>query len=137
MIEIRPSRPDEIPLVLKLWSEATDIRATDTEEALELLVDREALLIALDGVEVVGSVIAAWDGWRGNIYRLAVAPAYRRRGIATALVARAETRLRAIGAPRMSMLVDGDDPQARAFWSSLESVRLDEDVRRYIKDLDA
>jgi ribosomal protein S18 acetylase RimI-like enzyme len=136
VIEIRPCHPDEIPLVLKLWSEATDIRATDTEEALQLLVDGDALLVAVDGEQFVGSVIAGWDGWRGNIYRLAVAPTHRRRGIATALLTEAEKRLRAAGAPRMSMLVDGQDPDATAFWRSVGGIVLDDKIRRYIKDLD-
>jgi len=43
-------------------------------------------LVATIDEEIVGSVIGGWDGWRGNIYRLAVAPEYRRRGIARSLM---------------------------------------------------
>jgi predicted MFS family arabinose efflux permease len=43
-----------------------------------LNADPEALLVAeVDGV-VVGSLIAAWDGWRGSFYRLAVSGLPRR-----------------------------------------------------------
>ena len=35
---------------------------------------------------MVGSLIAAWDGWRGSFYRLAVHPERRRQRIATALL---------------------------------------------------
>ncbi len=35
---------------------------------------------------IVATLIAAWDGWRGNMYRLAVAPELRREGIARTLV---------------------------------------------------
>jgi ribosomal protein S18 acetylase RimI-like enzyme len=35
--------------------------------------------------EIVGALIAAWDGWRGNMYRLAVREGHRREGIGLAL----------------------------------------------------
>jgi GNAT superfamily N-acetyltransferase len=44
------------------------------------------LLVATAHGRIVGSVIGGWDGWRGNIYRLAVVPEYRRLGIARRLV---------------------------------------------------
>jgi ribosomal protein S18 acetylase RimI-like enzyme len=40
------------------------------------------LLVATIDDHIIGSVIGGWDGWRGNIYRLVVAPEHRRRGIA-------------------------------------------------------
>lgn len=35
---------------------------------------------------MVGSLIAAWDGWRGSFYRLAVLPERRREGLLTMLL---------------------------------------------------
>jgi GNAT superfamily N-acetyltransferase len=77
-----------------------------------------ALLVAVDGDAVVGAVIAAFDGWRGNFYRLAVAPARRRSGVGRALVAAGEERVRALGAPRVTALVAFDDADAGAFWDA-------------------
>jgi ribosomal protein S18 acetylase RimI-like enzyme len=135
VIEIRLSRPDEIPGVLALWAEATDVRPTDTPASLAVLIEHGALLLAIDDGEIIGSIVAGWDGWRGNIYRLAVAPAQRRRGIATALVVHAERRLREAGASRMSMLVASDEPDAIDFWTSIDGISLDARMTRYIKDL--
>lgn len=67
---------------------------------------------------MVGTLIATWDGWRGNMYRLAVEPAHRRQGIALALVRSGEMRLRDRGARRTTALVAGDDPVACALWAS-------------------
>ena len=73
--------------------------------------DPEALLLAEEDSLIVGSVIAAWDGWRGTIYRLAVAPSHRRGGLGRSLLRAAEERLRDLSAARLQAIVvetDGD-----------------------------
>ena len=122
MVEIRPCRPDEIEAVLGLWDRCRSSHAVtpDSVERVAQLVadDPEALLLAeLDGA-LVGTVIGAWDGWRGNFYRLAVLPDYRRRGIGRRLVEAAEERLRGRGAPRVTALVAFDDSDATGFWEA-------------------
>ena len=78
--------------------------------------DPEALLVAELGGRAVGSLIAAWDGWRGNMYRLAVAPEHRGQGIALQLVKAGEERLRALGARRISALAWKRDRAAVGLW---------------------
>ncbi len=56
--------------------------------------DPSALLVAELGDQLVGSVIAGWDGWRGHLYRLAVHPDRSREGVGRALLVAAESRLR-------------------------------------------
>jgi len=87
---IRRAREDDIPAILALWRDAgvTPPSATDSIEGLTVLLREPAafLLVAtLDG-KIAGSVIGGWDGWRGNISRLAVAPEHRRKGVARRLV---------------------------------------------------
>jgi ribosomal protein S18 acetylase RimI-like enzyme len=116
---IRPARAEDLDAVRELWAAARSNHAIteDTPERVERALD--ALLVAeLEG-EIVGAVIAAFDGWRGNFYRLAVAPAVRRRGIGGRLVDAGEQRLRALGAPRVSALVAFDDGDARGFWEAV------------------
>lgn len=89
----------------------TETVAYTREGVLGLLdADPEALLVAeSDGGEIVGSLIAAWDGWRGSFYRLAVNPEQRRQGIGTALLREGERRLLAHGAARLTAIVADDD----------------------------
>ena len=106
--------------MLALWGGARSAHAVteDTPERVAALLEHDALLVAEVDGEIVGAVIAAFDGWRGNFYRLAVAPVHRRRGIAARLVAAGEERLRAAGAPRVTALVAFDDEVARGFWAA-------------------
>lgn len=137
---IRPARLDETPQVLALWQEADATPGpTDTHGEVTKLVGEAAavLLVAEADGRLVGTVIGGWDGWRGNIYRLAVLPAYRRRGIARALVGEAERRMRRMGARRISALVESDHRWATDFWDSLgaSGYRHDQRMRRYVKTL--
>ena len=84
-----------------------------------LAVRPESLLVAeLDGA-VVGAVIAGFDGVRGWIYHLAVAPAHRRRGIATRLMRGAEAALRALGCPKINLQVRATNQSVVAFYRTL------------------
>ena len=67
----------------------------------------------------VGAVIAGFDGVRGWIYHLAVAPAHRRRGIATRLMRRAEAVLRARGCSKINLQVRATNESAVAFYRAL------------------
>jgi ribosomal protein S18 acetylase RimI-like enzyme len=138
MTVIRHCRFEECPAVLALWERAGAIPSpTDTLEELRRLVRAhgDGFLVAIQQGAVVGSVIGGWDGWRGNIYRLAVAPEARRRGLARKLVHVAERVLTAKGARRMSALVERHEAHAVGFWDSLaeRGWQRDERMTRYIK----
>jgi ribosomal protein S18 acetylase RimI-like enzyme len=102
-------------------------------------VCRGAGAVAIRQGAVVGSVIGGWDGWRGNIYRLAVAPEARRAGLARQLVHEAERVLRAKGARRISALVERHEAHALGFWDALSDRgwRRDERMLRYVKTAEA
>ena len=87
------------------------------------------------GGRMVGTLIAAWDGWRGNMYRLAVVPDVRRRGIATALVGEGERRLRARRCRRISALVVDTDVHAVDFWTDVGYVPYP--MERYVRTIGA
>jgi ribosomal protein S18 acetylase RimI-like enzyme len=137
-VTIRPATRDDIGAVLELWAEARTLAAStpDTHEGIEQLIDRDprALLVAeIDG-RLVGVVIGAWDGWRGGMYRLAVAEAFRRRGIATELVRAAEVSLQARGCRRISLLTGSDDSDAHAFWLATGYAQ-DPRIARFVKNI--
>jgi ribosomal protein S18 acetylase RimI-like enzyme len=139
MIVIRPCRREECPAVLALWARVGALPSpTDTLEPLERLVrdGGDGFLVAMQDGVVIGSVIGGLDGWRGNIYRLAVAPDARRRGLARRLVRAAERALRTKGASRLSALVERHETHAVGFWDALadDGWRRDERMLRYVKN---
>ncbi|MGZ8624059.1 MAG: GNAT family N-acetyltransferase [Actinomycetota bacterium] len=111
--------------------------ATDDGASLERLLAHptSALLLAVEGDSVVGTLIVAWDGWRGGLYRLVVAPGSRRAGVASTLVAEGEERLREVGCRRVSILVLRGHDHAAGFWTAA-GYDLDERLDRYVKSFD-
>jgi ribosomal protein S18 acetylase RimI-like enzyme len=134
---IRDATEADITAVLKLWAESEARPSlTDNEQVVADLLKANpgALFVADVKGKVVGAVIATFDGWRGNIYRLAVNADYRRRGLARAMVAESEDRLRRMGAKRMTALVESDHPYATGFWDDAGYER-DPVMLRYFKNL--
>jgi ribosomal protein S18 acetylase RimI-like enzyme len=135
---VRPARASDFEAVLELWAQARSVAAVtpDDEHALARLFERDpgALLVAELDRRVVGAVVAGWDGWRGNMYRLAVLPEQRRRGIGRQLVEAGHELLRATGARRVSAIVADDETEAAALWIALGYER-DSHLSRYVRNI--
>ena len=137
-IRVRSARQDEATVLLELWRAAgAEPRVGEDAFSVRRLLDQQpsgVLVAECDGA-VVGSLIAKWDGWRGNMYRLAVLPSYRRRGIARALVEEGERRLRDQGCARVSAIVMREHDWAVGFWRAVTYTH-DERVFRFVRNMD-
>jgi ribosomal protein S18 acetylase RimI-like enzyme len=135
---VRAAQPVEAPSILDLWQGARSTHATTSdriEDVHRLLAELPgSLLVADAGGALVGALIAAWDGWRGNMYRLAVLREHRRRGVGLALVRAGEEHLRRQGAYRITALVGYDDEVASAFWESVGYPQ-DRQIGRRVRNL--
>jgi ribosomal protein S18 acetylase RimI-like enzyme len=118
---IRSAAPADFDRILSLWDTIDrHIGLPDTRMHLETLhaFSPDLFLVAATGEEIVGTLIAGWDGWRAQIARLATRPDWRRRGIAALLVREGERRLLERGAERIYALVDRRSEAAVLFWSA-------------------
>ncbi len=136
--DIRRVTSEDAEAVLMLWktAEATE-SVTDTLDEVRRVATREnvAFLVAVIEGQIVGSLMRTFNGWRGNIYRLAVHPVHRRKGIARALVSEVENAFLQWGVKRVTALVEKDHPWAVEFWKSAQYVK-DARMARYVRNLD-
>jgi ribosomal protein S18 acetylase RimI-like enzyme len=136
-VTIRDGRHDEAEAIEELWDAAYDVTTRKgTQDISKLLAHGPSvrLLVAeVDGT-LAGTLIAAFDGWRGNMYRLAVHPSFQRRGVAGRLVEAAHDWLRSIGCARITALVEADHEYATSFWESA-GYEHDRTMRRYHLDI--
>jgi ribosomal protein S18 acetylase RimI-like enzyme len=137
-ITVRRCRQPDLPAVLNLWAQARSQHAStpDRLDEVERLIDESpaALLVAERNGEIVGALIAAWDGWRGNMYRLAVSDRHRREGIGLALTRAGENYLRRCGVRRVTALVAFDDVVAGGFWDAVGYAQ-DHEIGRRVHNL--
>lgn len=135
---IRQCRPEDAPAVLELWTRERSEHAStaDCLDDVERLIGDSpaALLVAERGKEIVGALIAGWDGWRGNMYRLTVSDGHRRQGIGIALTRAGEEYLRGRGVRRVTALVAFEDDEAGAFWESAGYPQ-DREIGRRVRNL--
>jgi ribosomal protein S18 acetylase RimI-like enzyme len=138
-VTIRAALPADIPAVLAFWAHAAEgTSISDDPEGVARLVARDpgALLLAEHTATgaLTGTVIAGFDGWRCHLYRLAVAPAARRRGVARALLHAAEERFVALGGRRADAMVLVRNATAQTAWQA-SGYHPEEHWRRWVKPL--
>ncbi len=133
----RECRLEEAANLLALWRKAeATVTVTDTVEDIRRVISHSAaiVLVAEQDGHIAGSVIATFDGWRGNLYRLAVDPDYRRKGLARKLVDEVNSRLASMGVKRITALVEKDHPEAVGFWNA-QGYQHDQTIVRYVRNL--
>lgn len=84
----------------------------------KLAVD-EMLYVAETGAEVIGTVMAGYDGHRGWLYSVAVLPGYQRRGIASALVKHALEALSKRGCLKVNLQIRSGNEAVIGFYESI------------------
>ena len=126
--------PSDYESVFALWSSIekgvrTGRSDTPAEIEKKLTRDPDLFLVAEAEGEIIGSVIGGYDGRRGLIYHLAVASAFRGRGIASRLMDELELRLQAKGCLKCYLLVAEDNHEVGSYyqergWQHMNDVRL-------------
>jgi adenosylhomocysteine nucleosidase len=133
-MECRRATPEDAESILRFWNDSgASMGATDEVRDVRRVTEDPAavLLLALIDGTIVGSLLGTFDGWRGNLYRLVVAPEHRRQGIGRRLVRLVEQVFLEWGVKRTTVLIEVDRPWAMEFWSAVGYPR-DEHVVRHV-----
>lgn len=122
-ITIRPYVEEDEAGVAALWRQvfpgAPGWNRPEDDIRRKLAVQRELFLVAEAGDRIVGTAMAGYDGHRGWIYYVAVAPERQRQDVGTALVREAESGLARIGCPKVNLQVRSTNEVVVAFYRHL------------------
>lgn len=122
-MSIRAYRESDFAEVKLLWQQVfpDDPPWNSAESAVpeKLAVQPDLFLVATDEDEVIGTIMAGYDGHRGWLYAVAVSENCRRNGIGTALVREAEARLGTLGCRKINLQIRSANAQVKAFYDRL------------------
>jgi ribosomal protein S18 acetylase RimI-like enzyme len=118
---IREIRTVDGDALRALWKDAGFRSVGDDDRGLGRLARRNPglVLVAAEGSRVIGSALGAWDGRRGWIYHVAVAPSHRRQGLASRMVAEIETGLRSLGCAKVNVMIRDESDGGEELWRTL------------------
>lgn len=138
-MQIRPYRASDEHAVIAIWRECGLIRPWNDPKrdiARKLTEQPELFLVAVDEQKLAGTAMVGFDGHRGWVYYLAVAPGRQRESIGSTLMAEAERLLLEQGCPKVCLMVRSSNADVIEFYRKLGYVQ--DDVvtlgRRLISD---
>jgi ribosomal protein S18 acetylase RimI-like enzyme len=119
---IRPYASGDHTDVVAIW-EACRLVVPQNDPAMDIQTKMsfqpDLFLVALLEDRLVGTVMAGYEGHRGWINYLAVAPERRRQGIGRALMDAAEAALRDLGCPKINLQVRRTNRDVIAFYQAM------------------
>jgi ribosomal protein S18 acetylase RimI-like enzyme len=121
-LKIRAFEPRDESAVVALWEACKLTRPWNDPHkdiARKLTVQPELFLVGEAEDGIVASVMAGYEGHRGWVNYLAVAPAFRGRGYGRALMQHVEAALGRRGCPKLSLLVRRSNRDAMKFYRRL------------------
>src|SRR4051812_1593614 len=104
-MQIRPYREPDEEAVVALWRACGLTRPWNDPHkdiARKLMVQRELFLVGEAGGQVIATAMAGFEGHRGWVNYLAVAPAWRGRGYGADLMRHIEAQLTSAGCPKIN-----------------------------------
>lgn len=108
--------------VISLWERCGLTRAwNDPNKDIDRkLTDKNgAFFVLLFGNQLIGSVMASYDGHRGSIYYLSVDPDHQSSGLGKLLMDHCETFLQELGCPKINLFVRRGNEQVLQFYEKL------------------
>lgn len=108
--------------VIELWQKAFGYSTARNAPALvidkKLAIDDGLLFVGIKNGEVIGTVMAGYDGHRGWIYSLAVLSLYRKQGVGSVLLSHAEQKLSSLGCMKINLQVLEENEAAEKLYIS-------------------
>ncbi len=121
-MEIRSYQSQDEDVVVDLWCRCDLLRPWNNPKRdieRKSAVNPELFLVGLIDGEIVATVMGGYEGHRGWVNYLAVAPAYQRRGLGRQIMEAVEEKIRAMGCPKINLQIRTDNLAAIEFYESI------------------
>ncbi|GIW33489.1 GNAT family acetyltransferase [Meiothermus sp.] len=119
---IREFRMADYSSVMALWQDAgLELNPSDSFEGLQKKLERDPdlfLVVEEDG-QILGALLAGYDGRRGWLYHMAIHPFGQGQGWGKRMMEELEARLRAKGCQKLNLLVEPSYSGAQDFFERL------------------
>jgi ribosomal protein S18 acetylase RimI-like enzyme len=119
---IRPFQPADERTVIDLWHQCGLTRPWNDphqDVTLKMAFQPELFFVGTVAGQIVATVMAGYEGHRGWINYLGVAPAFQRQGIGSRIMRHAETALRQLGCVKINLQVRESNQAVIAFYERL------------------
>ena len=121
-MHIRPFLPADQPAVIALWTTCGLVRPWNDpvkDIARKLTVQPDLFLVGELDDEIVATGMFGFDGTRGWVHYLAVAPGHQGESLGRALMAEGERLLTELGCPKINLQVRTDNERVIGFYRAL------------------
>ena len=121
-MELRPYAAADEAAVVNLWQRCELTHpSNDPHKDIQRKskVQPELFLVGETDGKIVATVMAGYDGHRGWVNFLAVAPEHRAKGYGRLLMRHVEERLAAIGCPKLNLQVRANNKAVLEFYRKL------------------
>ena len=121
-MDIRAYQPADEEAVVALWQACGLTRPWNDPRkdiARKLTEHPEMFLVGTDGGQLVATAMVGYEGHRGWVNYLAVAPSHRRLALGRRLMDEAERLLLALGCPKVNVQVRSSNSEVLAFYRHL------------------
>ena len=118
-IVVREFQPADADAVIALWDICGLLRPWNDpqKDIARKMTDRNgAFWVATSSKDVIAAVMVGYDGHRGSINYLAVAPEFQRTGVGARLMQSAEAFLVDLGCSKVGVCVRKDNDAVLAFY---------------------
>ena len=109
--------------VIELWQQVFGYETAHNEPNLaiskKIAINDGLFFVAVEGNEVIGTIMAGYDGHRGWLYSVAVDPKKRLGGLGRALVQHAERALADLGCMKVNLQLLATNEATAAFYKSV------------------
>ena len=122
-MNIREYREEDRKQVVALWKDIFPITSLHNDPdfviSKKVQYDGKNFFVAVEGTDILGTVMAGYDGHRGWIYSLAVREDSRRLDIGRKLVKRTECELKKLGCAKINLQILASNEGVAEFYKKL------------------